>query len=301
MSIDNQDLPKLFNIADSASKRSQNYHVWFSGFVLALSFFAAVASSYAGQNTLIKNILAWASLIIFILSFFITLYLDRAKFEWSWYNGRAIAESVKTKSWRFMMHSDPYLCDLNIASASTAFKNDIQKIISAHQGFAKIIRSNDPEENLITPRMIEIRNLNFEDRKNIYLNERVINQKKWYYAKADFNNSRAGSWYFVILAMQFTGVIFSIVGILNQNMEFNILSLIAALISASIAWLQIKRHQDLANSYAVAGEELSRIQLEVDSIDEASFPIFVSNTENAISREHTLWIAKRDPVNQGAN
>ena len=62
-----------------------------------------------------------------------------------------------------------------------------------------------------------------------------------------------------------------------------------------IAWMQVKRYQELAQSYGLATQELGLIAsrgLHVASDEELSK--FVAESETAISREHTLWTARRD-------
>lgn len=65
--------------------------------------------------------------------------------------------------------------------------------------------------------------------------------------------------------------------------------------SAVLAWLQIRRHQELAQSYAVASHELALAESRARHVrSEEELARFVGDAEAAISREHTLWIARRD-------
>jgi SMODS and SLOG-associating 2TM effector domain 1 len=62
-----------------------------------------------------------------------------------------------------------------------------------------------------------------------------------------------------------------------------------------LSWMQAKRFSELAASYALATHEIGIIReqsLEPNS-DEA-FSLFVGDAENAFSREHTQWTARRD-------
>jgi SMODS and SLOG-associating 2TM effector domain 1 len=62
----------------------------------------------------------------------------------------------------------------------------------------------------------------------------------------------------------------------------------------ALAWLQIKQYSSLAESYSVAAHELSLIESLLDaSYTEDSWAHFVNEAENAISREHTTWRARR--------
>lgn len=49
------------------------------------------------------------------------------------------------------------------------------------------------------------------------------------------------------------------------------------------------------NSYGLASQELGMIAEQVEYIsDPEELSAFILDAENAISREHTLWIARRD-------
>jgi hypothetical protein len=58
--------------------------------------------------------------------------------------------------------------------------------------------------------------------------------------------------------------------------------------------LQLKQHQELKQAYTTAVIELNFIEekgIRVSSETELSK--FVMDSENAISREHTLWLAQK--------
>jgi hypothetical protein len=51
----------------------------------------------------------------------------------------------------------------------------------------------------------------------------------------------------------------------------------------------------VAQSYAIATMDLGLIQEQGARIEgDAQLAAFVADAENAISREHTLWVARRD-------
>ena len=76
--------------------------------------------------------------------------------------------------------------------------------------------------------------------------------------------------------------------------DFDALGILAAAAAAVLAWLQIKQHATLAQSYSHAAYELSTIGALIDSVQsEAEWGRFVNDAENAISREHTAWRARR--------
>jgi hypothetical protein len=67
-----------------------------------------------------------------------------------------------------------------------------------------------------------------------------------------------------------------------------------ALAAAFTAWTQLERNDELRQSYALANQELLSIKALAGTVDtEEGLAKLVSNGEGAISREHTMWIAKR--------
>lgn len=81
----------------------------------------------------------------------------------------------------------------------------------------------------------------------------------------------------------------------NPLSPIKLTGLLTTIASSFIAWLQVKQHQELSQSYSIAAQELGLILEQGQHIHtEEDFCAFVSDSENAISREHTLWVARRD-------
>ena len=74
----------------------------------------------------------------------------------------------------------------------------------------------------------------------------------------------------------------------------DLVGVFAAISASALAWLTLKRYEDLAEAYQTAAKELSRIGSEAPSnATEEGLSQFVIDSENAMAREHTLWLAKR--------
>jgi len=64
---------------------------------------------------------------------------------------------------------------------------------------------------------------------------------------------------------------------------------------AVLTWMQVKRFRELASSYGLAAQEIGIIRGELDEVKtESEFIEFVKDSENAFSREHTQWIARKN-------
>ena len=69
---------------------------------------------------------------------------------------------------------------------------------------------------------------------------------------------------------------------------------VAVCASSVLSWLQTKKHQELSASYALTAQETSLIRGEASYVNsEDSLSNFVIDSENAFSREHTQWFARK--------
>ena len=139
--------------------------------------------------------------------------------------------------------------------------------------------------------MRRLRSLPLKKRIAAYKKGRIEDQRAWYADKAEWNRKRA-DWYqagliFIELAAFGTALVTALLGL-----SISFYSLLAALAVAGVGWLQIRQHRSTADSYALASHELGAINSTFDSVDgEDAWEDFVDQAEEAISREHTLWLA----------
>ena len=68
-----------------------------------------------------------------------------------------------------------------------------------------------------------------------------------------------------------------------------------AMAASVLSWRQAKRFSELAASYALAAHEIGLIKEQSLLPDTPEkFSLFVGDAENAFSREHTQWVARKD-------
>jgi hypothetical protein len=61
--------------------------------------------------------------------------------------------------------------------------------------------------------------------------------------------------------------------------------------------MKIRNFQDLTYSYSLTAQELSNIKEQRKNVSsEIDLDNFVDDAESAISREHTMWFARRDNI-----
>ncbi len=104
--IVDEDLPGLYQISNSESLKEQKKHFGGIGIYLILLITAALFAFFSDgiNNSTLKII----STLFFLATLAIMIWLRVSKPVDLWYNGRAVAESVKTRAWRWMLRAEPY-------------------------------------------------------------------------------------------------------------------------------------------------------------------------------------------------
>lgn len=290
------DYPCLFQKSDTASVQQQ------SNYILAskTEFTFVLLSALLGGFIIIGNVKTCVAFyvltaIALFIAFITRIAIQLNRWDRKWFDTRAIAESVKTATWRYVMAVDPYQVSDSDKVADKKFVDDLDEIFKtrpeAHSAMASCLTSGDKQ---ISDRMKEIRNLSINDRKTIYVKQRVQDQKNWYKKKAKFNGDCDRLWFFRIMICEAVGVCVAVGLIFWPGAFLNPLGIVTTLTAVFCAWVQIKKHRELSQSYALAEQELTSIEsLEGHVVTEENLMEYVVNTENAISREHTMWCAKR--------
>ena len=211
----------------------------------------------------------------------------------AWFDCRAVAESVKTATWRFMMIAPPFEND---DALDQRFVSEMQEIREARQECQKhvagVVAASNPA---ITDFMRQMRSRTFADRKMFYIEQRLRDQKSWYSHKAQLNACSGARWFWVTVGLQIIGVIFAIIQAAAGGLGVNMVPVLTTCAAAVAAWNQMKRHDELMKTYALASQELGELEAIANSLTaESDFPQFVEQVEEAISREHTMWCARRD-------
>lgn len=211
--------------------------------------------------------------------------------ERAWFDGRALAESIKTMAWRYIMGVSPYEGD-DLAAADDRFHTRFKALIGEYQQLGGALAKGAGPD--ITAEMRTLRQLSLAERRDIYSKQRLGDQVTWYREQARSDESRATVWLWLITLLQLGGLVLASIQLARPTTEANPLPLLAAVIAAAFAWLQLKRHQELAKAYGVAALELGTLLGRINECDSRErLAAFVEEAEEAMSREHTLWRARR--------
>jgi len=290
--ISDTDLPGLYQASNSASIREQsNYFKGIFFYIVLLTIAALFAFFSENAPNAVSKII---SAILFLLSLGVMIWLRVAKPDDIWYNGRAVAESVKTRAWRWMLRAEPYEDTEDIEIMREKFVKDLKAILEHNKSLIGKLGISSVVKEPISTQMLNVRSLSIADRISVYRKERITNQALWYSKKAKFNKDKSSQWFVVTVILHLIAIICILYNIKEPTLKMPI-ETIAVAASGVLTWLQAKKHNELSSSYSLTAHEIILIKSETTRINtEPELSEYIMNCENAFSREHTQWVARKN-------
>lgn len=282
--------PGLYNSADVASNEQQatflrliraEYVLLFSASVLSLDLWPS--KGYFGVYA-----------AVFLCSMGILIFRSVTKPEQVWYQARALAESVKTLTWRFAMRAQPF-DDTRAADARADFRKLMEGILDSNRHLGSALSGTDSASPQTTDEMMSIRDSPLEERKELYLQRRICEQRKWYEKKARSNKRSAKTWMGLGVIAYALGFSFIVVRIAEPAMPGWPTEPLIVVAASLIGWTQIKKFNELASAYTLTAHEIGlTADLITDANSDEAFSAAVNEAELAFSREHTQWVARQN-------
>ena len=282
-----QHFPALYRSADALSKQQQAIFLLCLGFHLLLLVIAAALSVFYVASSGI----AYVQAACLLLTVFLSIFIGYQKPDRVWYNTRAVAESVKTLTWRYMMRAEPFQATDD--TPLRYFQKKLKDVLDQNQQALGLLSANLADRQ-ITETIRSHREAPFETRKDIYIRDRIDDQCAWYARKANFNRRHARIFFAALVLSNVVALSLSMYRIIDPATQFFPTDIFVALSASLLTWIQGKRYSELAASYALAAHEIGIIRDQAYDVPESQFSVFVADTESAFSREHTQWVARKD-------
>ena len=293
VSVSESDLPQLFVAADRASTKGQT--AFLRGTRARLLLVVGAAACGVGQWRVgagHDDLLGLLGVVLFVMAALVEGYLWKLRPERDWYDGRALAESVKTLAWKYAVGGDPFPASMNEREAGNTFTRLLQDL---RRPYARMSLEAVPGE-AVTSWMSTLRRAGSDVRRATYIEDRVVDQQRWYAKKSRENRKRATQWRFVLIASEIVGVVMGLVESLT-SLDLRFTPALAASVGATVAWLETKQHEQIARAYSTTVSDLSDVLSKLRAVpDEEDWAREMNDAEDAISREHTLWLASRSQV-----
>jgi hypothetical protein len=285
--LTDSDLPAFWRDADTAALVGQKWVLRYS----RARLFGALTAALGGALTWTIEKTDIAAIVIG-LGFLIALVSELATWaqqpERNWYSGRALAESAKSLAWRYAVAADPFPSDMAEREARRILRTRLDEVSTEARDRVTIALAGP----IVTSGMADLRESSFEVRKDAYISGRTTQQQLWYASKADANRRATTVWRLVLIMSEVVALVLAVLRVFGGwNVDFA--GLLGALIAAGAAWTALKQHSPLASAYSTAATELAIQADRLRDLNEIEWATAVADAEEAISREHTLWLASR--------
>lgn len=294
MQTQSEYYPGLYRGADAAASSAQRTYLLLQRAHLGSLIAAAVVGIFISLTTGAAIVWTYTAMAVVLAVGLLVFWVGRSRqYDKVWFDCRAIAESIKSMAWRFMMRTPPFH---NASSADQGFIFQMREIREArpdcHKHIAGVAAASG---TAITDFMRQARELPFDQRKSLYIQERLRDQRSWYSSNATLNARNGDRWFWATAGLQGIAIAAAIIQAVAGGVGFNIVPGLTTWAAAFAAWNQIKRHDELTKTYSVPAQELAELEAIASSLTaESDFPQLVEQVEEAISREHTMWCARRD-------
>jgi len=282
------DFPALYRSANDLSLKSQRYFFRALRVHLVTLVIAAMLSIVSVPHWSV----AVAQLLVLLSALGCSIYLFAMRPDRFWYAGRAVAESIKTITWRYVCRAEPFQGD--DASARNDFQQTLRQIIEQNREVCQSLTEHLDGQQF-TQVMEQMRARSLEARRATYADFRIKDQLTWYAKKAAFNRRMSQYFFGALIGVNAIAVMCAALRIVYADKQYWPTDVFVAMAASILSWTQAKRFSELAASYALAAHEISLIneQSLLPNTPE-KFSLFVGDAENAFSREHTQWVARKD-------
>lgn len=268
--------------------RSQRWLLWMligASVVAAIGKFASLSFD-AKLGSRVEQSSALCGLVLFVVGLVLTQRQQQQSKPESWYDARAMAESIKSIAWKFMMGADPY----RGPNAEEVFRADLLRLLTDGQQRTDPVGS---EAEQITNDMRTVRAMSTAERVALYRSARIQDQRQWYTQRSQAHETSNRRWRGTVTAALVIGAAANAIALLVRPLSA-ISGVASAVVPCVIAWNQTQRHRDLAHQYAFTSHEIGVVAAERDPATDDEVARFVADCETAFSREHTMWRARRE-------
>lgn len=275
--------PSIFNKADSCA-----CHYELLNFILLLiQLMTSVAISVLSLLSNYGISFDWLTNLFLFTFLGATLFSFYGRFINKWYLFRALAESIKTLTWRFAMCAPPF--ESTDEDARQLYLSRIEIMLNEYKSSLSSL-SWDKDDLFITDEMIQTRSMDSSEKKELYMSERIRDQQDWYARKAK-KNKRGRDFTTVIIVIS---IVASIIILHINAPQANSQICVAVMLCVScLSWMDAKRYKELYSSYSWTVKDLNLLIEEYgNSCKDISS--CVADAENAFSREHSSWLSRKD-------
>lgn len=288
------DYPSLFKSSDSSAINARRKHFIIVRLRILLLLVVAGITSYSWNSLPDVGIFVAIFLAsLLAISIALTAIMEIKKYDRIWFSSRAIAESVKTETWRFMTKVRPYDGTVQNSRAENLFLAHLDEILHRQQLVCSELTKHMKSGTQVTDYMRKARSSDLENRRSHYAEYRVSYQRKWYSLRVEQNDTQGSRWFYVGWGLEISTVVIAITTV-SFAFFLNLVGLFTTAAAGALSWAHARSYRELSQSYGLVAQELTLLEDRARHVSkEEELEEVVLDTERTISREHSMWLTRR--------
>ncbi len=279
----NDDLPEVFLLVDASAveARSRHFSLQRAELLAILAGAFAVEIHWVFEGYSLSGLSGAALLATALAVRFLGTRLGN---EHRWHTQRSSAEAMKAEAWRFAVGAGRYAIQRPVQAAG----QDLAVRLEQMDG--RRAEELTPDAFAPTSAMIGFRGEPLASRQQRYLEQRLMEQRDWYVAKAAGNARAQSRWSRVVVGAEAVTVVLAVAQAVGW-FTFGWAAVLGAAAAAALAWLQANQYSYLATGYRLAAEAITEPIEELGSNPppEEVWPELVERAERNFAREQGLW------------
>ncbi|MFI6643398.1 DUF4231 domain-containing protein [Streptomyces sp. NPDC050504] len=295
----NADLPTLFHHADAVAiaRQREAVNTTRTQLLLLVAGAALAAPGWQGEPSGPERVLSALSVLAYAGALATSYLANRRRAKSHWQLNRSAAEFIKSLCWRYAVHGAPF----GTASAhpealfAARLEEGLQELrkVGWSDPRESLAEAADDSDGVITDSMRMLRAKSFGVRRDTYVRDRLIEQRKWYHRRREVSRRASALWSAAIALCTVLALLFGLLHTFGTAGPVHVAGTLSAAAAACIAWSEMRRHQPLLSAHSLVEKDLEAMQVAMEtSITERQWPSAVFETERLCSPQHTDWLAK---------
>jgi hypothetical protein len=284
--------PDSYEYFNNISKICQNRYLNLLKSQIILLAIIALISTIPTLDDHLEAVKSASMLILILIVLALMLYQNHLRYIEGWQKARFLAESILSESWLLVFRCGYYDADFQVSmSRFHSHISSMKKEVNIND-FLSItnhgVKDNDRPEWIYE---------NFSktplEKKNLYLENRIDDQMKWYSKKTKINKDCGTKYFSLGLFSMIFGMVLTVLVLIKLIPNLSYLGFFTTVAASASSWKQTKRFDELKVTYSVTAEELTDFRKKyVTDISDDEIKELVSEIEHTISREHKLWFSR---------
>jgi hypothetical protein len=284
--MDATAFPSLYETADRFARQARDrFHA-----MVGAEYVVLLTAGALGINEVESGWYFAIIAFVFVLSLGIMLFRTFTTPEQDWYRARSLAGAVQSSAWRFMMRVPPF--NKSEKEAEAAYRKTLARLVNQNEEIAARM-GVDSDADEITPQMREARAKNLAERKALYFEQRIEDQRNWYRIKATASRKAYERWIAACVVVYVAAIAGAISRAVWPDWLYTPTEVFIILASAILGWIQVKKFSELSASYTLAAHQTGFMDGPLDEAStEEALSAVVKDAEAYFSREQAEWAAQ---------